>query len=111
MTPDEIEACFSPGPAQPGGSDFDILELGISKSLNIRTRKRALYQQDTIVPGADDWRTVPLRHLWCNRSVWHMPWAAWSLHKEVEEARKSRHRMRVISSVCLRGVNHFGSCS
>jgi hypothetical protein len=43
MTPDEVEAGFSPGPAQPGGSDFDVLNLGLSKSLNIRTRKRALY--------------------------------------------------------------------
>jgi hypothetical protein len=109
MTPDEIEACFSKEHARPVAIDHDIFELGLSKNVNGRTRKRALYLPETVAPGADDWRAIPLRHIWCDRSVWHIPWAAWSLHKEVEEAKMAGHRMRDITSVRLPGANHFVS--
>jgi hypothetical protein len=107
MTSDEVNACFSPEPAGPGGSDFIIYELGNRTAINSRTRKRALCIPDMTVPGADDWRAIPLHHIWCERSVWLMPWAACSLRSDIEEARKSGHRMRIISSVCLQGANHF----
>ncbi|KAL1947093.1 hypothetical protein VTO73DRAFT_14054 [Trametes versicolor] len=57
--------------------------------------------------GASDWRNVPVRHLWGNRSTWEMPWAAKLLDEELEQAKNAGKRVRDIVLVRFKGANHF----
>lgn len=107
MTPEEIQACFSTGPAGPGGSDLETMNLGFAKGRNARMRERAFYLEHKPTAGASNWANVPLRYVWCDRSAYVMPWGASCLCSELENAKKSGRRMRNISVVCLPGANHF----
>lgn len=105
MTPEEIQACFSAGPA--GGSDLETTILGYAKGHHARIRERAFYIEHRLTAGASNWADVPLRYVWCDRSIYMMPWGASCLCSELENAKKSGRRMRNISVVCLPGANHF----
>ena len=59
----------------------------------------------------DDWADVEVRYLWCDRSVYEMPWGTWALRKELEEAQAKGLRTRRLAIARLRGANHFVSCT
>ena len=73
-------------------------------------RKKAFSLQD-VPAGEDDWRSVELRYIWCDRSIWEMPLLAWTLPRELEEVEKTGGSVRKVNYVRLRGANHFVSLS
>lgn len=109
LTPEELSSSFLPQPAGPGGSDLLQLNGGISSGLNKVMKDKAIYF--TGPEGDEDqddrWQDVELRYLWCDRSVYEMPWGTWAFRKEIEEAEKKGLKMRKITIVCLEGANHF----
>lgn len=110
MTMEEVQSCFHEKPAGPGGSDALLLVGGIATGLNTALRKSAFFPEDSEGKG-DDWADIELRYLWCDRSVYEMPWGTWALRSELDEAKKKGLRMRNVTIVCLPGANHFVSPS
>ncbi|KAI0738065.1 hypothetical protein C8Q80DRAFT_1114191, partial [Daedaleopsis nitida] len=55
----------------------------------------------------DDWPDVEVRYLWCDRSIWEMPLAAFRLSRDLEEAKSQGKRVRIVNFVRFRGANHF----
>ncbi|GJE93983.1 hypothetical protein PsYK624_101500 [Phanerochaete sordida] len=102
FAPEELAQVFHQGPTGPGGSDLALLRAGIASGLNAKMKDEGFY------PAADDeWHDVEIRYLWCDRSVYEMPWGTWALRKELEEARAAGRRTRNLTVVCLPGANHF----
>lgn len=52
--------------------------------------------------GASDWRNVPVRHLWGDRSTWEIPWGAKLLDEELEQAKDAGKRVRDPDIVLVR---------
>ena len=73
-------------------------------------RKKAFSLQD-VPAGEDDWRSVELRYIWCDRSIWEMPLLAWTLPRELEEVEKAGGSVRKVNYARFRGANHFVSLS
>lgn len=89
----------------PGvGSDLALGKVLANYGLGKRLRESALY-----LAKDDYWRDVELRIVWCDRSIWAMPWAARSVAAELEEAKKAGKATRKVSIVRIRGGNHFVS--
>lgn len=119
MSPEFIRTALCRGPGEPGGSDACLMHEGIGHGLFASVRLDALYLPSRNVEDEDgdgdgdedkdEWRDIELRYLWCDRSVWEMPWCAWSLSAEVEQAKSDGKHMRGIQIVRVRGVNHFVS--
>lgn len=105
MTPEEMGSNFSPSPAGPGGSDFITLNSGIKSGSNVAMRMGAFYFKDD--EEVDQWEGVELRYLWCDRSVYEMPWGTMQLRAELDDAKQKELRMRPITIVRLPGANHF----
>ena len=70
----------------------------------------AFYLRDVPL-GAEDWRSVEVRYVWCENSVWEMPFGYHLLSTELEEARKGGKKVRNVSFGLIRGANHFVSLS
>lgn len=109
MSPEFVRSALCRGPGEPGGSDACLLHEGIHHGLFASTRLDALYPTNFADEETVEWRDIELRYLWCDRSVWEMPWCAWSLSAEVEQAKSDGKHMRGIHIVRVRGVNHFVS--
>ncbi|EKM52319.1 uncharacterized protein PHACADRAFT_260636 [Phanerochaete carnosa HHB-10118-sp] len=115
MSPSDLEDALYNTPAVPGGSDHTLVHVGMTHGLWETIRKAALYirrsAQSGAQPGkeavASPWDDVELRHIWCDQSVWEMPWGTWALLAEIEEAKASGTPMRKISIMRLTGANHF----
>ncbi|KAI0669370.1 Alpha/Beta hydrolase protein [Trametes maxima] len=99
------ESTYGP-PQEPTGSENLIAQASIGHGTWGKDKDGALYLRD-IVEGADDWRRAEVRHVWCDRSVWEMPWGAKLLVEELEGARKVGKPVRDIAFVRVKGANHF----
>ena len=111
MSEEDIRTSLHTAPAVPGGSDAILLGAGIQHGLYASLRKGAFYLQPASssmeVPG-NDWRDVELRYVWCDRSVWEMPWGTWALQAELKDAKiTGKPTIRNIRILRLRGANHF----
>ncbi|KAI0091390.1 hypothetical protein BDY19DRAFT_983760 [Irpex rosettiformis] len=112
MTHEEIEGAVFPGPGEVGGSDEVFLHSGVRCGLWEVLRGRALFvgmndddeEKEDNVKG---WNDIELRYVWCDRSVWELPWATWALQAELAEAEKAGREVRKVRLVRLRGANHF----
>jgi len=103
MSPEEqAKAIYSP-PAMPGGSDSVLMGSGIKHQLFKSLKEQALYLKGR----KSDWDNIELRYLWCEQSVWEMPFTAWTLQAELKEAEKSGKRTRKVTWMKLKGANHF----
>ena len=112
ISPEELQIMFHPGPTSPGGSDLGLLNGGIITGLNRVMWRRSLYLSGDDTEGTgDELADVELRYLWCDRSVYEMPWGTWALRKELEEAKQNGLPLRKMTIVRLRGANHFVSHS
>lgn len=109
MTLEDIQTNFVQEPTAVGGSDLMLLEGGIGTGLNEVMRKSAFYLTEPDEDEGDNWADVELRYLWCDRSVYEMPWGTWALRNELEEAKQQGRRMRNITMARLSGANHFVS--
>jgi hypothetical protein len=82
-----------------------IVLLTIRHHLAESLRKRMLYPSDE----EESWASIPLRYIWCDMSVWEMPWGFWKFKEELESARAAGHPFRPTSVFRARGCNHFVS--
>ena len=55
------------------------------------------------------WRDVEVRLVWCDRSVWEVVHAAWWVEAQVAEARAKGRQMKNVTTLRIRGANHFVS--
>lgn len=122
LSPEDVKAIVYPGPALDGGSDCLLFEAGQRLGLFDEMRRQALYgvvrdkfhsSAMTGTPeagrrGDDWWKSVEVRVIWCDRSVWPIMWGVQVLHQELEDA-KAAHRVRVgqVNIVRIRGANHY----
>jgi hypothetical protein len=103
MSPRDVALVFHQPPTLHNGTDMLILRSGILRGVFSRLREAALFARQ----NADvAWPNVEFRHVWCDHSVWMMPWGAWSFRAEMEQARKDGKRIRTHSVVRMRGANH-----
>ncbi|KAH9009529.1 alpha/beta-hydrolase [Lactarius hengduanensis] len=103
MSHEDLASTFHEPPTLLGGSDTVIQNSGVDRGVFSRLREAALFapQNAEIV-----WPNVEFRYVWCDRSVWLMPWGIWSFGAEIEQARKDGKRIRKHSIVRMRGANH-----
>ncbi|KAI0710914.1 hypothetical protein C8Q76DRAFT_798424 [Earliella scabrosa] len=115
LSEEERANSFCPGPGSPGGSDSLLLVGGVRSRLFNVLRERALRldgtgeQTDEGEEGktTDVWAGVEVRCVWCDRSVWEMPWCAWNLRAELEGLQRSGKRIRKVTFEPIQGANHF----
>ncbi|EIM81598.1 alpha/beta-hydrolase [Stereum hirsutum FP-91666 SS1] len=120
MSPEDIQAKLHAPPAIPGGSDDLLVVTGIQHGLYDTMRRATLFFANPGVAEAEageeegeeeavrgDWKGIELRYIWCDRSVWEVPWGTWALQAELQEARKAGKETRNVVLVRLKGANHF----
>lgn len=89
--------------------DTLLVHHGIRLGVFDQLRKDALFLGDKAGLEGDEWSTIEVRHVLCDRSQWETTWGMWELQSEVEEGRRAGKRMRNVTFLRLRGVNHFVS--
>ena len=105
MSPEDVSNAVYSGPAQPGGSDNIFMESGIHHKMFKSLKERAFYLTDG--SPKSDWDGIELRYIWCEQSVWEMPFTAWTLQAELKEAEKAGKRLRKVTWMRLKKANHF----
>ncbi|KAI0358230.1 hypothetical protein OH77DRAFT_1518926 [Trametes cingulata] len=104
MTKEEFETTVHVPPGLPHGSDWSVLygcfQLGVYDNL----RKGALY----LTNAENEWSHVEVRYVWGDHSVWEVPYAAQLLREEVAEAKKCGKPIRNVTTLRVKGANHFG---
>ncbi|KAI0365120.1 alpha/beta-hydrolase [Pilatotrama ljubarskyi] len=106
MTPEDLaETTYAPVQG-PGGSEGLIARACVTHGTYARQKEGAFYPREP-VDGASNWGDVEVRHLWCDRSVWEMPWCVKLFTEELEEARKVGKKPRNVVFVRFKGANHF----
>ena len=103
MSPEDLASTFHEPPTLLDGTDTMILQSGVNRGVFSRLRKAALFAPQNAEVA---WPNVEFRYVWCDRSVWLMPWGVWSFRAEVEQAMKDGKRIRTHSVVRMRGANH-----
>lgn len=110
MSPYDIHAALHAPPAVPGGSDDVLMHVGIDHGLWTTLRRKALsVHVDAKLPQSLQWSDVELRYIWCDHSVWEMPWGAWAIQDELQQAKDAGEPLRRITLMRLSGANHFVS--
>lgn len=115
MSPDDVHAALYAPPAVPGGSDDVLMHVGIDHGLWTTLRRKALRLSVDVDSNANlqqsqsRWSDVELRYIWCDHSVWEMPWGAWALQAELQQAKDAGEPLRRITLTRLNGANHFVS--
>ena len=111
LTHEEREATLHTVPGDPrGGSDHLLMLGGVPSGVFAGIRKAALR-----LPAADaecmgdPWGDVEVRHLWCDRSPWVIPWAVTNMRRELEAETKAGSALRNVTFFRVRGANHFVS--
>jgi len=103
MSPEDIALVFHEPPTLPNGADAVLLQSGLKSGVFSHLREAALFAPQNAELA---WPNVELRYVWCDQSVWLMPWGARSFRVEMEQAGKDGKRIRAHSVVRMRGANH-----
>ncbi|KAF8265648.1 alpha/beta-hydrolase [Lactarius quietus] len=103
MSPEDVAFLVHDPPTLPDGADAIILRSDLDSGVFSRLREGALFAPQYAEVG---WPNVEFRYVWCDSSVWMMPWGVWSFRSEIEQARKDGKRIRDHSVVRMRGANH-----
>ncbi|KAF8954824.1 alpha/beta-hydrolase [Flammula alnicola] len=101
----EVESALYLNPTLPGGSDDILLSKGIQHGIFTALREQALYVKDN--SEHQNWSDVELSYIWCDHSVWEMPWCTWAFQAELDEAKRIGRVIRKVTMTRLRGANHF----
>lgn len=115
MSEEEISHVLTFPPILPNGSDQQLGALGIDAGLYEFLRNRTLYLTKfaiaipAVAETVEDWDKVKLRYIWCEKSVWEMPWGMVNFQRDLEEARKSGKETRKVQIMKFSGANHFVS--
>ncbi|KAF5326977.1 hypothetical protein D9619_004815 [Psilocybe cf. subviscida] len=110
MDPSDVQRCLEIGPALPGGSDDQVMRLGVQLGALSQLREAAIYlgkDEEGDVPVVNRWDDIEIKHVWCDRSMWEMPWAALCLQADLDDGKKSDRVARKVDIVRLSGANHF----
>ncbi|TFY73971.1 hypothetical protein EWM64_g10040 [Hericium alpestre] len=113
MSEEDRQSVLHPMPGDAGGSDMKLFENGIRCGLYRTLKEDALYLKDgaseaTGGPTTDDsWRDIEVLYLWCDRSVWELPFGVRMFKKELAKAKEGGKAMRNIKFSRMRGSNHF----
>ncbi|TFK94529.1 alpha/beta-hydrolase [Polyporus arcularius HHB13444] len=113
LTDADRAAALYPAPGDPGGSDALLLVGGIQSGLFAALFERALAlptaqaDSDGEDQVTDAWANVEVRNVWCDRSVWEMPWSVWNLRAKLESEKKAGRALRDVTLLRLKGANHF----
>ena len=110
MSAKEYEESTYDPPCAPNGSESLLAGATIMHGVLGPLKDGAFYLRDVPL-GAEDWRSVEVRYVWCENSVWEMPLGYHLLSTELEEARKGGKKVRNVSFGLIRGANHFVSLS
>ena len=113
LTQEEREATLHTVPGDPrGGSDHLLMLGGVPSGVFASIRKAALCLPAANVKcKGDPWRRVEVRHLWCDRSPWVIPWAVTNVRRELGEEAEAGIALRNVVFFRVRGANHFVSDS
>ncbi|KAF5327564.1 hypothetical protein D9619_004820 [Psilocybe cf. subviscida] len=110
MDPSEVQRCLEIGPALPGGSDERLFMLRFQLGVFSRLKEAAMYvgkDEERDLQVTNRWDDVEIKHVWCDQSMWEIPWAALCLQTELDDSEKSGRVTRKVDMVRLRGANHF----
>ncbi|KAI0682296.1 Alpha/Beta hydrolase protein [Cerioporus squamosus] len=93
----------------PNGSDTLIAKMCATHGLYNELKNATFYPTagKPADEARDPWRDVELRVVWCDQSLWAIPWVAKGMATELEEAKRTGRDVRRVSLVRLRGGNHF----
>ena len=108
MTPQELAETTDDAVQGPGGSEGLLAQMMVVHGVIVAARQGAFYPKEP-EEGASNWENVEVRHLWCDRSVWEMPWGTKMLKEEIDEAKKAGKHVRDVVFARLVGGNHFVS--
>ncbi|KAH8984292.1 alpha/beta-hydrolase [Lactarius hatsudake] len=103
MSPEDLASVVHEPPTSLDGPDTVVLDSGLDHGALSRLREVALFAPQNAEIA---WPNVEFRYVWCDRSVWVMPWGAWLFSAEIEQAMKDGKRIRKHSVVRMRGANH-----
>ncbi len=115
LTDADRAAALYPAPGDPGGSDALLLVGGIQSGLFAALFERALALPTAQAEDNDEdqftdgWANVEVRNVWCDRSVWEMPWSVWNLRAKLESEKEAGRALRDVTLLRLKGANHFVS--
>ncbi|OSC99683.1 hypothetical protein PYCCODRAFT_1438052 [Trametes coccinea BRFM310] len=118
MSKDDLESTVHIPPGVPGGADWILLHDLHKYDVFRRLKEGALYLSDDPhkksgsggEPRAhvgDEWRDVEVRYVWCDHSVWEVPYAVYLLREELDRAKKDGGSVRRMTMSRLKGANHF----
>ncbi|KAI0702380.1 alpha/beta-hydrolase [Cerioporus squamosus] len=109
LTDADRAAALYPAPGDPGGSDALLLVGGIQSGAFAALFERAIALPTSQAESevTDGWADVEVRNVWCDRSVWEMPWSVWHLRAKLESEKKAGKALRDVTLLRLRGANHF----
>lgn len=107
LTPEEVAESVHSGPGETGGTEHLLTHTSITHGTYSSLQKRAFHLSEAA--DGDDWRHVEVRWLWCDRSIWEMPLVAYTVARELEEAKKQGETVRNVKFVRFHGANHFVS--
>ncbi|PWI76041.1 hypothetical protein PCL_03235 [Purpureocillium lilacinum] len=110
MTPEQLQGVFTASAAGEDGPDTLHLRLSEVTGASSLFRHRVLFHNGSHAMRPNHWAALPIRHVACNRSAWHMPWCAAALRRELDEAKDDTRRVRDVEIVTLMGANHFVGC-
>ena len=106
MTAEERARTVYQAPGYVDGSDQLLIMAGH------RARMFAKLWEDAVALPEDACKLqkeVEVRWVWCDRSIWKAIHAAWWVEAQVAEARAKGRRMKNVTTVRIRGANHFVS--
>ncbi|OSC98842.1 hypothetical protein PYCCODRAFT_1438830 [Trametes coccinea BRFM310] len=110
LTSEERAGALCDDPGSPGGSDDLLLKSGLSVGLFDRLRRTAFYlpgDSPRFRDSTETWKDLQVRYIWCDQSVWDMPWGTWALRAELVQEQQKGTPMRRIEIVRLHQANHF----
>ena len=113
ITAEDLAECtHEPPGCFPDGSDTLIGQLCGVHGLFEELKNAAFYPDSATSAGNDtsQWRNLEFRVVWCDQSIWMMPWAAKHIAMELDEAKRAGKATRPITLVRVRNANHFVSC-
>ena len=59
--------------------------------------------------NGDEWPHLEVLHVWCDQSVWVLPYAVVEVKAEIDYAKRNGKVMRDVAFIRLNGVNHLVS--
>ncbi|KAA1472012.1 hypothetical protein DENSPDRAFT_777531 [Dentipellis sp. KUC8613] len=98
MSDAEQQSCLHLGPGAPGGSDLMLMTEGARHGVFALLKEDALYLKPELGNDGDPVEELEVVYLWCDQSVWEMPWGARALQSELGDARKLRKPTRNIKA-------------